>query len=229
MLCFKNPIVLVTRPKTDAQRFVDVLRAISGPFIAINSPAFENETLSAEIPEFNIAIFTSQTGVVHAPIGNGRPAFCVGDATANAALDAGYVPVSAGGSADDLVALILRQRPDDALLHIRGETTHGDVAKRLNEMGMHCQEMVAYRKAVMGPSQTAREATSEKQMIIVPLFSAQTLSILKKWALRLDGCTIVAISGSVADASVTLSPLNIIIAETPDFRSMSQATARLIA
>ncbi|MFT7371047.1 MAG: uroporphyrinogen-III synthase [Octadecabacter sp.] len=229
MLCFKNPIVLVTRPETDAQRFVDVLRAISGPFIAINSPAFENETLFAKIPEFNTAIFTSQAGVVHAPSGNGRPAFCVGDATANAATDAGYVSISAGGSADDLVALILRQRPDDALLHIRGEITHGDIAKRLNETGLYCQEVVAYRKVVRGPSQTAREATSEKQMIIVPLFSAQTVSILKKWSLCLDGCTVVAISGLVAGASVNLSPLNIIIADTPDFRSMSQATARLIA
>ena len=229
MLCFKNPIVLVTRPKTDSQRLIDALRTMSGSFVAINSPAFENESLSIEIPEFDSAIFTSQAGVIHAPRGNGRFAFCVGDATANAAMDTGYVSISAGGSADDLVALILSQRPDGALLHIRGEITHGEVAQQLNKAGLFCQEVVAYRKAVRGPSQSAREVASENQMIIVPLFSVETVKILEKWALSLDGCTVVAISGPVAGASTVLSPLNTIISNTPDFYAMLQATARLIA
>lgn len=229
MARFVNPIVLVTRPEADAQRFVDALRAVSGQFDVITSPAFENEALSVDMPDFDTAIFTSQAGVAQAPRGNGRPAFCVGDATANAATDAGYVSVSAGGSADDLVALILRQRPDDALLHIRGAIARGDITKSLNEAGLRCQDVVVYRKATRGPSQTARDALESSEMVIIPLFSAETVSILENWPLHFGGCVVVAISDAVAGASRVLSPLNILVSDANDMRAMAQATARLIA
>jgi uroporphyrinogen-III synthase len=226
---FDNPIVIVTRPKADAQRFIDVLRTISGPFSVIISPAFENETLSAEIPDFDTAIFTSRAGVAQAPRGDGRSAFCVGDATATAAKGAGYAAMSADGSADDLVRLILRQRPDVALLHIRGETSRGGIAKRLNDAGLKCQEVVAYRKAAKGPSQPICDALAVNQMVILPLFSAETVSILETWPLSFEGCTVIAISDVVAGACATLSPLNVVVSPAPNVQAMMQTTARLIA
>jgi uroporphyrinogen-III synthase len=229
MLRLDNPIVLVTRPEADAQRFVDVLRTVSGPFSVIISPAFENETLSAEIPDFNIAIFTSRAGVAQAPRGGGRSAFCVGVATANAAKDAGYAAISADGSADDLVTLILRQRPNDALLHIRGEISRGDIAKRLNDAGLKCHDVIAYRKAAKGPSQSVRDALVVNQQIILTLFSAETVSILETWSLNFEGCTVVAISDVVAGASATLLPLNVVVSAAPNVCAMAQTTACLIA
>jgi uroporphyrinogen-III synthase len=226
---FDNPIVIVTRPKADAQRFIDVLRMISGPFSVIISPAFENETLSAEIPDFDTAIFTSRAGVAQAPRGDGRSAFCVGDATATAAKGAGYAAMSADGSADGLVRLILRQRPDVALLHIRGETSRGDIAKRLNDAGLRCKDVVAYRKAAKAPSQSIRDALAVNKKVILPLFSAETVSILKTWPLEFDGCTVVAISDVVAGASASLLPLNIAVSDAPSVQAMAHATARLIA
>jgi uroporphyrinogen-III synthase len=226
---FDNPIVIMTRPKADAQRFIDVLRTISGPFSVIISPAFENETLSAEIPDFDTAIFTSRAGVAQAPRGDGRSAFCVGDATATAAKGAGYAAMSADGSADDLVTLILSQRPDVALLHMRGQISHGGIAKRLNDAGLKCHEVVAYRKAAKGPSQPICDALAVSQNIIFPLFSAETVSILKTWPLNFEGCTVVAISDVVADASATLLPLNVVVSPAPNVQAMAQTTARLIA
>jgi uroporphyrinogen-III synthase len=229
MLRFDNPVVLVTRPEADAQRFVDVLRTVSGPFSAIISPSFENETLSAEMPDFETAIFTSRAGVAQAPRGDGRLAFCVGDATARAAKDAGYISISADGSADDLVTLILRQRPNDALLHIRGEISRGDITKRLNDAGLRCKDVVAYRKAAKAPSQTIRDALAVNEMVILPVFSAETVSILETWPLNFEGCAVVAISDLVAGASATLLPLNVVVSPAPNVHAMAQATARLIA
>jgi uroporphyrinogen-III synthase len=137
--------------------------------------------------------------------------------------------MSADGSADDLVTLILRQRRDVALLHIRGEISRGGIAKRLNDAGLKCHEVVAYRKAAKGPSQPIRDALSVSQNIIFPLFSAETVSILETWPLNFEGCTVVAISDVVAGASATLLPLNVVVSPAPNVHAMAQATARLIA
>ncbi|MFT5867378.1 MAG: uroporphyrinogen-III synthase [Gammaproteobacteria bacterium] len=226
---FDNPIVLVTRPAADAQRFVDALCLVSNPFDAMISPAFEYKTLLVKMPNFGTAIFTSQAGVVHAPHGAGRLAFCVGDATATAAQDAGYVSISASGSADDLVRLILRQRPNDTLLHIRGAISSGGVAERLSEAGLQCQDVVAYRKAARRPSQLVCDALDDSRTVIVPLFSTETVSILQSWSLHFDDCRVVAISEAVAVASAILSPRSIVTSDAPNIHAMAQTTSRLIA
>lgn len=228
MPCIDTPIVLLTRPFRDSERFVDSLRAIATPFEAIISPAFEIEPIRVELPSFDTAIFTSRIGVVHAPFGNGCDAFCVGDATATVAKAAGYVPISANGSADDLVALILNQKPSGALLHIRGENSRGDVTNRLKQAGLNCKDAIAYRKTAAEPSQALVAELSKKRKTVLPLFSAETVSILGNWKVSFEGINIVAISGEVGRAATVLDPASIIISDAPNMREMAQAVARLI-
>ncbi len=224
-----TPIVLVTRPAADAKRFVEGLRVIAGPFEAIISPAFEIEAIEVDIPSFDVAVFTSRMGVAHAPSGNGREAFCVGEATATAARRVGYIPISADGSADDLVALILNKKPTGSLLHIRGEISRGDVMSRLKGSGVNCLEAIVYRKVSKGPTVALKDALNERKKIIITLFSAETVSIMREWTLSFKDPQIVAISDEVARSVTFLKPSSIVVSDAPNMGGMVRAVARLIA
>lgn len=226
---FEDPTILITRPAADAERFLQMLRADSGPFDAIKCPAFSFEEIPTKQSDFDAAVFTSKAGVLFAPEGQGRVAYCVGDATAQLANVAGYAPLSANGSAEDLVELILRKSPTVSLQHIRGENSTGNVTERLIAQGIRCTEAIAYRKVPQTPSESIKKDLSSASKLILPLFSAETVSILASWALQLDGCTVVAISGAVAKSAETLLPKKVVVSERPDMRGMAAATARLIA
>ena len=226
---FDDPIVVVTRPERDARRFLDALLKFAGPFDAVISPAFDYTVVPFGVLDFDIAIFTSAMGVAHAPIGEGRIAYCVGTTTAKAAKAAGYVTFNADGSADDLVALILSEKPTGRLLHIRGENSLGNVMNRLVGRGIDCRDAVVYRKSLLNPTTKLTTALGSTRNIILPVFSAETVSIMVEWSLSWDKCTVVAISESVAEFTSDLSPQKTVIAERPSMASMVQAVTRLIA
>lgn len=225
----ENPTILITRPAADAARFLAALRAEAGQFDEILCPAFGFEELPTTPAHFDVAVFTSRAGVFYAPPGEGRTAYCVGDATAQLARDAGYVAISANGSADDLVALILAQSPSGSLHHIRGEISRGNVMDRLVEQGINCSDVIAYRKVPLSPDLIAVERLRNARNLIFPVFSAETVSIIESWGAQLEGHIVVAISEAVAEASRSLRPIKTIVSERPDMRGMAAATARLIA
>lgn len=226
---FENPTILITRPAADAERFLEILRAESGRFNAIMCPAFGFEKVLTKTSRFDVAVFTSRAGVTFAPAGEGRTAYCVGESTAQMALDAGYVPTSANGTANELVALILGQSPAGSLHHIRGEISRGNVTERLMEQGISCKDVNAYRKVPLSPDPSATEALRSATGLIIPLFSAETVSIIANWTIPLDGHSVVAISDVVAEAAQALRPVITLVSEQPDMRGMAAATARLIA
>ena len=229
MLRLKKPTILITRPAADAERFLAMLEVEAGSFEAIIYPAFGFEEIPTKKPHFDVAVFTSRTGVSYAPEGKGRTAFCVGDATAQSASDAGYVSLSANGSADELVELILRQAPTGSLLHIRGEKSLGNVTERLVVQGINCSELIAYRKVRNSPPASLADSVRTASQLIIPVFSAETVSILSEWALPLEGCVVVAISDIVAHSALGIKPSEVVVSESPDMCGMAAATRRLTA
>ena len=229
MPCFINPSVLVTRPKDSSERFVRDLRAVAGPFEPVICPAFEYERLDAPLPDFDVAIFTSRAGVMFAPKGRGRTAYCVGDATANAATQSGYEAVSAQGTVDDLLSLILGDGPVGRLLHVRGETSVGDVMHALASEGLDAGEVIAYRKATSLVGLQRAVQVSSGSNLIFPVFSAETVSILAASGLNFSALNTVAISEGVAAVVSTLSPASLSIAAAPNQAKMIAAVARMIA
>ena len=229
---FDTPTVLVTRPKDSSDQFVRALKAVVGQFDAVICPAFEFSRTEAQIPSFDVAIFTSRTGVLFAPRGDGRTAYCVGDATAMAATRSGYDAVSAKGAVDDLLRLILQRQPQGKLLHIRGEISVGDVTEALVKSGLDAAEVVAYRK-VAADKTSIREALGGLgglvQTSVLPLFSAETVSILATSGADFSTVRVVAISPVVAQAAQQLSPASITIAPALNQAEMVAAVARLIA
>ena len=224
-----NPVVLVTRPRDSAAQFVAALTQVAGPFCPVISPAFETVAVGAEIPPFEAVIFTSRAGVAFAPSGQDRPAYCVGSATAVAARAAGYSAISAAGNADDLVDLILDRAPSESLLHIRGEVSQGNVRDRVQSAGLTCTEVIAYRKSTLTPTTEAATAFADAQNIIVPVFSAETGSILATWYVDFSKCHVVAISPAAAKSARDLGAQSLVVATAPNMAEMVAATSRLIA
>ena len=226
---YVNPLVLVTRPEASAQDFVATLRAVSPRFIPLISPAFEFEPVATPIPEFDEAVFTSRAGVQFGPAGEGRRAWCVGTSTAAAAQKAGYNACNADGNADALVDVILAERPMGRLAHLRGASSTGDVVVKLTEGGLTCVEAIVYRKAPKSLAAEQRRLIESADTVVVPLFSAETASILGAWGLNLTQSHVVAISGDVAKAAHVLDAKAVTIAAMPNRAAMTQATARLFA
>ena len=226
---FINPTVLMTRPHESSERFVQALAGVAGPFEHVICPAFEYAGTDAFFPDFDIGIFSSRAGVQFAPSGAGRIAYCVGDATARAAKLAGYVAMSAQGAADDLVRMILADAPEGKLLHIRGETSVGDVRKTLVAHGLRGAEVVAYRKDVMDLSALEKVVKPMDKEIILPLFSAETVSIIRRGNIEFPALNVVALSPAVAAAADQLSTGSITTASAPTQEEMVRSVARMIA
>lgn len=226
---FIDPIVLITRPAEGAQEFDRALRAINRNYTPIFAPAFGFDRLDYEVPEFESAIFSSRMGVESAPSGARRIAWCVGDATATAAEKSGFASQSAGGNAEDLVKMILRARPASEMVHFRGETSKGNITERLLNAGLRCSEVITYRKKVLPPPAELIHLEKTPAQMIVPLFSAETVSILAEWGPFFDGAQAIAISADVAAEANRLTPAKITISERPTLSSMTQAVAVLIA
>lgn len=192
-------------------------------------PAFELVGCSDVAVDFDDAIFTSQAAVRFAPKGYGRTAWCVGDATANAAFVHGYNAKSASGNAQDLVQLILTERPKGTVLHLRGEKTHVNVIKLLKQGGLHADEAIVYKKRSSHPSPLELQNIGRATAVILPMFSAETVSIIGSWGLSLVHAKIVAISEDVAIAARSLGAQEIHQALKPDLKAMLATTSRLIA
>ncbi|MDB4213564.1 uroporphyrinogen-III synthase [Octadecabacter sp.] len=225
----ETPTVLITRPAAAAERFRAALEKSAGPFRSLILPAFEIVSFGVSIPDFDMAIFTSRAGVAFAPKGRDRVAFCVGDATSEAAMRSGYRAHSAQGSASDLCQVILAQAPLGKLLHIRGEVSLGDVMATLSAGGLHCSEVVAYRKDPARPDREILNTIAEVKNLIIPLFSAETVSIIGSWDIDFGSAMTVSISSAVGHAAVVLNPAEIVVADAPNLPSMVASTARLIA
>ncbi|MCF2871518.1 uroporphyrinogen-III synthase [Octadecabacter sp. G9-8] len=226
---YVHPTVLITRPRVASERFSVALARVAGPFRPLIVPAFELVATGARIPDFEAAVFTSRAGVAFAPKGNGRVAYCVGDATADAARQAGYTAISAGGSAQDLCAVILARGALEKLVHIRGEVSIGDVSTVLTSGGLVCAEIVAYRKDVVPVDGSVLGILQSVEHLIFPVFSAETVSILIDWQFDFSGAHVVTISDSVGEAAVGMSPASITVSDHPNLQSMVAQTAGLIA
>lgn len=224
-----NPTVLLTRPKASSDAFVAELSKIAGAFEPLISPAFEIVATDAPVIPFEMAIFTSRAGVVHAPNGLGRLAYCVGEATAKAAHLAGYNARSAQGGAPELIAMILREQQHAALLHFRGEVSYGNIRDTLNNHGLTCSHAIVYRKSPCAPSRDFILGSRSMHSRIICLFSAETVSIIAEWPIEFSGLHVVAISQNVADAAQLLKPSSVTVSNAPTLGEMAAATSRLIA
>ena len=232
----ERPIILLTRPQMQSERFAEMCRQLLGAEQQIIlSPLMEIEILPISVTwsRYLGLIFTSENGVrayAQAQVGLDLPAYCVGDRTAKAASEAGLKAHSAKGSADDLIELIKDAGVSGPLLHIRGEHMRGDIAGRL---GVPVDEVVAYDQVPKPLNTTALAALVGQKTVILTLFSPRTAELFFNETVRITApLQVIAISETVKEAVLgsnhaqNAENIAIQIALTPDAAAMLQAIKR---
>ncbi|QBX38829.1 uroporphyrinogen-III synthase [Brevundimonas sp. S30B] len=147
--------VWITRASPGAERTADRLTVLG--FQPVVAPLLAIEPIPQPAPDLDgvrTLVFTSRNGVAaFAALSDrrDRPVLTVGDATADAARQAGFQDVtSASGALDDLAALIRRTPNAGPVLACLAETPAGDLAARVGG-GVEIRTLPVYR-AVATPA-----------------------------------------------------------------------------
>jgi uroporphyrinogen-III synthase len=229
--------ILVTRPIEDAQPLAAELRSRGAEVLLepmLDIVALEDVVL--DLSTTTGLLFTSANGVrSFARINEQRTlkVFAVGDATAAAALAAGFGDVdSADGNIEDLVALVKKTWPLDCgpLLHAAGRTITGDLAAQLRRSGYDVRRTALYDATTATAfSEGLCVALRAGQLDFALFFSprtANTFVSLAKTAGLCDTCEgvdAICLSTAVADVLAALPWRSLTVAAEPNQRSLLSA------
>jgi len=219
--------VAITRAQPEAGRTAERVRArgadaIVAPLLTIVPCGYDTSTSGAQA-----IIFTSTNGVRAFPDARGareRLVLAVGDATANAAREAGFINVrSADGDANALVDLAKRELDpaNGKLVHVSGDHVGGDVSGKLRAAGFSVDWRLAYASiaamilpdALLGPLDVVLFHSTR---------AAETFAALG--APNADKLTAGCLSDSVAQAAARTSWKRIITAPYPREDDLLTAT-----
>ena len=230
----KQPILVLTRPKSNALRFADLCRAKLGddvPIVIAPLMTIEAVPTEMDIDPSKTFIFTSENGVkaanalwpdVH------LKGYSVGDRTAEAGREVGYELTSAGGSVEELLSLILKDAPSTSLVHLRGADTRGDLALRLSDAGHPTSEAILYRQVQSEPTKELCALLSGEIPLIVPLFSPRSAAIFQEVAQAATApLFLCAISENTRNEIRNLGR-DCIVATTPDASAMVETISALV-
>jgi uroporphyrinogen-III synthase len=177
--------IWVTRASPGAEATAARLAAMGlAPLV---DPLLEVRDLSPAIGLDGVAAlaFTSVNGVaafarLHA--GRDRPVFAVGDRTARAAREAGFMAVaSADGDVEALAALILREaaRLGGAVLHPSALEPAGDLVSRLAAVGVGARRLAVYETVDRDPSPATLAGLDGLEAVL--LHSPRAARSLARW------------------------------------------------
>lgn len=242
-----RPHLLLTRPLDDSRKLGADL-ADRGFAVSIE-PMLQVEWLDGPVPDLGgvqALLFTSVNGVrayLHRGGPTNRPVFSVGDATARAAMDAGFQTVeSASGDVHALAALVKdRVRTENGtLLHVAADTLAGDLAGMLTGAGYVVRRETMYA-TVASPALSDSTVWQLRTGLIdaVLFFSPRTaksfVRLMEQAVLTDCSHRVVALclSAAVADAACTSSASKEVhwkevrIATRPDQESLLGLLPRL--
>ena len=180
--------ILVTRPRGEADLFAVAL-AMRG-HDAVVAPLLDivvDDAPPLDLAGVQAVLFTSANGVrafAHTQKNRDLKAFCVGDATAAAARNAGFGTVeSASGDVETLAALVQKRLDpkDGTLIHATGTAVAGDLAGVLGAEGFTVRRVQLYRAdtATKLPEDAA-EALRSGRIDVVTFFSPRTAEIFAR-------------------------------------------------
>lgn len=228
-------ILLLTRPEAQSARFAAAFQARFGTDIAIRTApimAIRPTGVPVDLGGVSGLIFTSENGVsAFAETHQERSltAYCVGDRTAQAARAAGFAAYSARGTADDLIADLLKAPPAGRLIHLRGAHARGNVAERLTQAGLPTSECIVYDQTARPVPRDVLNAVAEARRTLLPLFSPRSAGLV---GAALSGSpahlALVHMSPAVRDAWTGPDPAAAELAKAPNAEAMLDALGKLI-
>ena len=222
-------ILLMTRPIVAAERFVSALpERVLAKWEPVFSPLMDIQPLHPTHVNdgFSGVVFSSANAVPHAlriGVTNNVPAYCVGPATTQAAENAGWNAKCAGQDANALISGVLGGSVAGPLMHVRGKHTRGDIAQRLTQGGIPCDEVIAYDQTLLPLTEEAMGILSSGTPTIAPIFSPRTARHFVGQAPERAKIHLVALSPSVAEPLNQLRFSDILVAERPNAEAMIAA------
>lgn len=174
--------VVITRPQGDGERTATALRARGHEVLV--APLMRVQEIAANLAgEWGAVIVTSANApnaIAHNPARDALiklPLFAVGQRSAEAARQAGFINVtSAGGDVRDLVNMLMGEHANTKapLLYLAGEDRAADLIGELSTRGIAAEMRVVYR-AVAAPFPPALiEALRAGEVDIVMHFSRRS-------------------------------------------------------
>jgi len=220
-----DPIILLTRPRAQAQEFADALAAHIDAEIAIH-PLQDIMICPPPDPRpagYQAYIFTSPNGARAARHWGlpPRPAYVVGQKTA--AATQGDAVFCADGDSTDLVALIGKHAPRGPLLHLHGTHVAGHITQDLARLGITCDSCVAYDQAALAAGDDVRSVLSGPRPVLIPVFSPRSAKLLIDTGENPQNWHIIAMSHKVAAIFDDIPCKKITIAERPNGPAMLHA------
>ncbi|SFI94960.1 uroporphyrinogen-III synthase [Albimonas pacifica] len=231
------PLALVTRPEPSGAALARWLegegwRTLPAPLMRFEALEATADPAGAWGMALTSAAAARAAPLVTEPGGEALralPCFCVGEATAEAAREAGFRDVrAADADAAALAALIAAEAPAGAeILHLRGRHGADDLYEALAAAGLRARQVVVYAMPAaqaLPPEADAALAAGEARL--VPVFSPRSAAILARLlAPRHDlGRTVaVAISPAAARPLAGLGFARVEIAQAPTRKGMRAA------
>lgn len=175
--------MLFTRPRAASEDAARRLRAQAGPHRVEISPILEirPREMSIKVDSDAVLALSSAHAVAalqQAGQAAGQRAFCVGDATAQAARQAGLDAVSADGDAGALADLIRDRAPGGTIHWLHGAHTRGGLAESLSKDGFRVVESIVYDQVAQPLSAQARALLAGPGRVIVPLYSPRSAALV---------------------------------------------------
>jgi len=122
-------------------------------------------------------IFTSRQGVAGFSGLTARrdlPCYAVGDATAQAARDAGMTAIAGGGDATALLQRIAKDGARGPFLHLRGAHVATDIVAALRDAGHAARDAILYAQVPQPLTAQARAALAGHDPVLLPLMSPRS-------------------------------------------------------
>ncbi|MXQ08214.1 uroporphyrinogen-III synthase [Alphaproteobacteria bacterium GH1-50] len=217
--------ILMTRPADRSAAFLSLCETRAGRRLpAVVSPIIEirDEGDLPDLARYRTIILTSASAVERlAREGQlvGRAVAAVGDRTAAEARAAGADAVALGDTVEDFLQNTSWVAPP--AIHCRGIHARGDLAARLSEQGISCDEAVIYDQIGRPLSAAARGLLTGSGRVVLPVFSPRSARLIAEFGGITAPLSVVAMSDAVAEA--WNGPGTVQIAREPTADAMSEA------
>lgn len=226
--------LLMTRPQAEAARFVAQLPDhIRARVDVCYAPLIRIVPLDVQVSLIGVRalIFTSGHAVRLASdlIGaRDLSVFCVGKATTQAAIDAGWAAKHSGATADELVEKLVKDHPDGPILHLSGVHTRGAISHRLTAAGISTTSQALYDQQQNPLSDLALSRLKGSIPVIAPFFSPRTARHFAGLIPSRAPLWLAAFSDAVANPLKSLTYRRLIICSRPNSVAMYTAIENLL-
>ncbi len=215
------PSILITRPQEQAEKFASQVRLRLGsrahPVISPLMQIVPTGNLP-QLAGIKTLVFTSAYAVhAFANLTDGRnfSCFAVGASTADAACEIGLSPVDGGGDSKALIETVIRAKPPQPFLYLRGEHVASDLCKSLNSAGFETLQAIIYQQKPQTLSSEAKGFLLGQAKIIIPLFSPRSAQLLFGQMTDVENAVFVAMSENIKLKIPNAHQKQIFVAKAP--------------